>query len=69
MKIQYDKQADALYIYLGTGRIKKTIKVGGNILADLDSRGRVVGVEFYKISRSVSQEQLRSVSVDIPVGA
>lgn len=66
MKIQYDKQADALYIYLGGGRIKKTVKTGSNILVDSDAKDRVVGVEFYKISRSVSKEKLRSISFELP---
>lgn len=68
MKIQYDKQADALYIYLGQGRIKKTVRAGKNMLVDLGEKDRVVGVEFYKISRSVSKERLSSVSVELPVG-
>lgn len=69
MKIQYDKQADALYIYIGKGRIKKTLKAGKNILVDLGGKDRVIGVEFYKISRSVQPEKLQSVSVELPVAA
>ncbi len=68
MRLQYDKRADALYIYLGKSRIKKTIKAGKNILVDLDKSGRVIGVEFYHISRSVPAKALRSVSVEFPVG-
>lgn len=69
MKIQYDKQADALYIYINKGRIKKTLKAGKNILVDLGEKDRVIGVEFYQISRSAPQEQLQSVSVELPVTA
>jgi len=69
MKIQYDKQADALYIYLGKGKIKKTIKAGKNTLIDLGEKDRVLGVEFYKISRSMPQEKLQSVSVELPIRA
>lgn len=69
MKIQYDKQADALYIYIGKGRIKKTLKARKNILVDLGEKDRVIGVEFYKISRSVPKEKLRNVSVELPMAA
>lgn len=69
MKIQYDKQADALYISIGKGKIKKTIKAGKNALIDMGDKDRVIGVEFYKISRSVSKERLQSVSVELPVNA
>ena len=67
MKIQYDKRADALYIYLGKGRIKKTVKAGRNILIDLGARERVLGVEFYKVSRSIPGKVLQNVSVELPV--
>lgn len=69
MKIQYDKKADALYIYLGKGRIKKTVKAGRNILIDLGKRDSVLGVEFYKVSHSISEKMLRSISVELPVSA
>ncbi|MEK9175189.1 MAG: DUF2283 domain-containing protein [Patescibacteria group bacterium] len=69
MKIQYDKQADALYIYLGTGRIKKTLKAGKNILVDVGDKDRVLGVEFYKISHSVPAKKLHHISVELPVHA
>lgn len=67
MKIQYDKKADALYVYLGEGKVKKTVRAGKNILVDMGAKDRVVGVEFYKISRSVPKEKLRSISVELPV--
>lgn len=67
MKIQYDKQADALYIYIGKGRIKKTLKAGKNILVDFGDKDRVIGVEFYKISRSVPKEKLQSIPIELPV--
>ena len=57
------------YIYLGKGRIKKTIKAGKNTLIDVGDKDRVLGVEFYKISRSVPQEKLHSISVELPVHA
>jgi uncharacterized protein YuzE len=69
MKIQYDKRADALYIYLNDGRIKKTKRAGKNVLLDLDGKDRVLGVEFYKISKSVPKKQLSSISVELPVSA
>jgi len=67
MKIQYDKQADALYIYIGKGKVKKTVKAGKNTLIDFAEKDRVFGVEFYKISRSVSQEKLQSISLELPI--
>jgi uncharacterized protein YuzE len=67
MKIQYDLKADALYIYLGEGCVRKTIKTGKNMLVDMGVGERVIGVEFYNVSHLVPQEQLQSVSVELPV--
>lgn len=69
MRIQYDKQADALYIYIGKGKIKKTLKAGKNTLIDMGEKDRVLGVEFYKISQSVSEKKLQSISLELPVPA
>ena len=68
MKIQYDKQADALYIHIGNGQVRKTLKAGKNALIDLGDKGRVIGVEFYNISKSVPEGKLKNVSVELPVG-
>jgi len=67
MKIQYDKKADALYIYIGKGKIKKTLKAGKNALIDLGEKDRVVGVEFYKISRSLPKDKADALSIELPI--
>ena len=69
MRITYDKQADALYIYLYKGRIKRTAKAGKNVLVDFGEKDRPIGVEFYKISRSLPKDALKSVLVELPISA
>lgn len=45
MKINYDKEVDALYVQLQKGKIGKTIKRGDGFMIDLDRQGKVIGFE------------------------
>jgi uncharacterized protein YuzE len=58
MQITYDKEADAVYIYLieiGPGEVKKTYccdsqQVGGMINLDFDGSNRLIGIEILNAS-------------------
>lgn len=71
MKIEYDKNADAAYIYLiseeeiKTEWVKKTyscdpIEVYGMINLDFDSNGFLGGIEVMDASKKLSKELLNS---------
>ena len=45
MQIEYDKQAQALYIRIRRGRVKNTIKLRDNLLVDLNKSGKILGLE------------------------
>lgn len=60
MKVTYDAEADAAYIYLvdeiGAGGVARTYpcdpsEVGGMVNLDFDAGGRLVGVEVMDASR------------------
>jgi uncharacterized protein YuzE len=48
MKIEYDSEADALYIQLNKKKPDHVIDVPGNrwVRADVDKEGKVVGIEL-----------------------
>ena len=46
MKIEYDPDADAMYIRFKKGEIDRTQKIDKNTLIDLDKEGHLLGVEF-----------------------
>ena len=61
MKITYDKEADAMYIYLKTGaKIYKTREMKENFIIDLDKRYGVIGVEILSASKYVSKKIINS---------
>ncbi len=70
MKIQYDKEANALYIYLKKGKNFKTIKFNDRLLADTDKAGNILGIELLDVSSQMSEKQIKSsIKTGIPVFA
>ena len=53
MKITYDKQADAMYIYFKKGRVQKTVMVSGDFIVDQDKHGEVLGLEILNASQNL----------------
>lgn len=62
MKIEYDKEADAAYIYLvediGDGKAVRTIQLNDNIILDFDADGKLIGIEVLNASKVLSKEVL-----------
>lgn len=54
MKVTYDKEADALYLYLAKGKIRRTRRVSSRILVDLDAKDRTLGVEVLDLGHFTS---------------
>ncbi len=46
MKITYDKEAEAAYIYFSEEKSFKTVRLNDQVLIDVDKAGKPVGVEI-----------------------
>lgn len=51
MKIEYDPQADAMYIRLAAGTVVESDEVRPGVVMDLDANGRVLGIEMLGVSQ------------------
>ncbi len=62
MKITYDKEADAAYIYLEgsieDGEAKKTVELNDNIIVDFDKEGKLLGIEILNASKILNKKSL-----------
>jgi len=65
MKISYDKIADALYIYLRSGKVAKTKKVTSRLLIDMDKKGNVLGIEMLDVSHQIPSFNLTKAKVEM----
>lgn len=69
MKIQYDKLADAMYIYLKKAKISKTVKMKDRLVVDVDKDGKIIGLEILGVSSQVPKKQIGSIQMEMPVFA
>lgn len=68
MKITYDKNVDAAYIYLKdirSGEVAKTypcdpVEVNGEINLDFDNEGRLLGIEILNASKKLPKGFIES---------
>lgn len=69
MKVTYDKEADAMYIYIEEikkGDIAKTISLNDNIILDLGEDKKILGIEILSASKNMRKNSLETL-VKIPV--
>jgi uncharacterized protein YuzE len=50
MKIEYDQQADAIYIRLKAGTVAESEEVRPGVVLDFDAEGKVLGIEMLDVS-------------------
>jgi uncharacterized protein YuzE len=46
MRFELDMEVNALYIYANKGEISETLEVGPDVYMDVDTEGRIIGIEF-----------------------
>jgi uncharacterized protein YuzE len=64
MKIEYDAEADALYIQLREVRVDDTFDIEEGVTIDVDEGRHIVGVEILDASKRLSPSDLARVSVE-----
>lgn len=63
MKITYDKEADAVYIYfkeISDEEVTTTISLNDSINIDLDKEGKALGIEILNATKNLPQSALKS---------
>ena len=63
MKLEYDRQADAIYIRLREAEVENTRELDDHVIIDLDANGRMVGIELLFVSDYLRPEDLESFTV------
>lgn len=65
MQIDYDPQADALYIQLRPGEVEDTQEVSKYIYVDVDREGVPLGLEILFAKRVLGEVDVASITVNI----
>jgi len=69
MKIEYDKEADALYLGLREVTVARSEEIEEGVVVDFDEENHIVGLEVLDVSHRLSAQELVNVSIEnLPVG-
>ena len=61
MKVRYDKEVDAMYIYAEEGSSAYSEEIGEGVIIDISAEGKVIGMEILDASEKFSPKSLSSM--------
>ena len=64
MRIEYDREADALYIQLREVYVEDNIDIEDGITIDLDEKRHVVGIEVLDASKKLSIKDMANITIE-----
>ena len=64
MKIEYDREADALYIQLREAYVDDNIDIEEGVTVDLDENKHIVGIELLDVSKKLSLKDIVNISIE-----
>ena len=68
MKITYDKQADAMYIYLQPQKkVKETKETGVNTIVDIAADGDIIGIEILGVQEQMKKKDLEKLREEFAI--
>ncbi len=50
--LEYDPQADAVYIKMIRRKVSKTVEIDDTTMADLDKKNHIIGIEIINFSKT-----------------
>ena len=64
MKIEYDREADALYIQLKESYVHDNIDIEEGISVDIDENGHAIGIEILDVTHRIPAEELAKLTFE-----
>jgi len=70
MKIEYSKEADAIYVYFKEDYVAKSKEIEDGVVIDFDEKGQLIGIEVLDVSQRFSLSDIANVNIEnLPVEA
>jgi uncharacterized protein YuzE len=70
MKIEYSKEADAIYVYFKEEFVAKSKEIEDGVVIDFDEKGQFIGIEVLDVSQRFSLSDIVNVNIEnLPVEA
>ena len=68
MKIEYSKEADAIYVYFKEDFVAKSKEIEDGVVIDFDEKGQFIGIEVLDVSQRFSLSDIVNVNIEnLPV--
>jgi len=64
VKIEYDPEADALYIQIREAHPSDNIDIEDGVTVDVDEHGHIVGLEVLDATKRLSPSDLASITIE-----
>ena len=64
MKIEYDREADALYIQLRSVLVEDNMDVEEGVTVDLDKDGHIIGIEILGARKRLGLKNIANISIE-----
>ena len=64
MKIEYDKEVDALYLRLQEKYVARTVQIEEGLNLDLDEEGKLIGLEVLDATQRYSLADIFNISTE-----
>jgi uncharacterized protein YuzE len=64
LKIEYDREADALYIKLREANVDDNIDIEEGITIDVDENRHLVGIEILDVSKKLSLKDMANITIE-----
>jgi Protein of unknown function (DUF2283). len=70
MKIEYSKEADAIYVYFKEEFVAKSKEIEDGVVIDFDEKGQLIGIEVLDVSQRFSLSDIVNVNIEnLPIDA
>ncbi len=70
MKIEYSKEADAIYVYFKEEYVAKSREIEDGVVVDFDEKGQLIGIEVLDASKRFKLSDIVNVNIEnLPVEA
>jgi uncharacterized protein YuzE len=61
VQVEYDKKADAMYIWLRKAKYDISEELAENVILDLDKNGRIIGIEVLSASKNLGKDLVMKI--------
>ena len=61
VQVEYDKKADALYIWVRKAKYDISEELAENVIIDLDKKGRIIGIEVLDASKNMGKDLVEKI--------